>query len=418
MNKTNNLRAYLRDLYEGIVSKKPDASRNPQNFRSEIEAIRTGGEFYEVMDESELPNDAPDGSLALVEGEPIPEAYTVSSIDELPSNAVDGSMAIVESDNTCYIRENGEWVSIGGTGGGNTAPIEGTAIPVGVPVEKIYFNTNLSVEETYAYLSQLTYVQTPLLEYPINIIAANEKNGDYRAILAFKYDDGSYDLEFITSVANSLSVVLFNENGIATAFLDYEQGAKADIYSVYTYFFNPLSDFNGIPVGAENEKIKNVLSITPFVGTIASNEPTAYTVSSVDELPSNAVDGSMAIVESDSIEGTWFLNRKLSQPQSSDMYFEFETFDITTGEKLSMEKMHYDEFGDGWEFYYCNEDSCNYVYYEDSEEFYWEGVLWRYIRINTQIPDEIDAWIRANGRKLSSLYTHENGEWIYKCEVV
>ena len=96
MNKTNNLRAYLRDLYEGIVSKKPDASRNPQNFRSEIEAIRTGGEFYEVMDASELPLDAPDGSLALVEGEPIPQSYIVSSVDELPSDAVDGSLAIVQ----------------------------------------------------------------------------------------------------------------------------------------------------------------------------------------------------------------------------------------------------------------------------------------------------------------------------------
>lgn len=105
MNKTNNLRAYLRDLYEGIVSKKPDASRNPQNFRSEIEAIRTGGELYEVMDASELPEDAPNGSLALVEGEPIPEAYTVSSVDELPSNAVDGSMAIVPSDSIV-----GTWV--------------------------------------------------------------------------------------------------------------------------------------------------------------------------------------------------------------------------------------------------------------------------------------------------------------------
>lgn len=107
MNKTNNLRAYLRDLYEGIVSKKPDASRNPQNFRSEIEAIRTGGEFYEVMDASELPLDAPDGSLALVEVEvvdDVPRAYTVSSVDELPSDAVDGSMAIVESDS--------EWVGV------------------------------------------------------------------------------------------------------------------------------------------------------------------------------------------------------------------------------------------------------------------------------------------------------------------
>ena len=42
-DKTNNLKAYLTDLYEGIVSKKPDASRNPQDFRSEIESIETGG---------------------------------------------------------------------------------------------------------------------------------------------------------------------------------------------------------------------------------------------------------------------------------------------------------------------------------------------------------------------------------------
>lgn len=57
-----------------------------------------GGELYEVMDASELPEDAPNGSLALVEGEPIPEAYTVSSVNELPSDAVDGSMAIVGTD--------------------------------------------------------------------------------------------------------------------------------------------------------------------------------------------------------------------------------------------------------------------------------------------------------------------------------
>ena len=122
MNKTNNLRAYLRDLYEGIVSKKPDASRNPQNFRSEIESIRTGGEFYEVMDASELPLDAPDGSLAIVEVE-------------------------------------------GGTGGGGS--VEGTAIPVGVAPQRVYFNLNNTIEQTNAYLSQLTYVQTDLFEYPI-----------------------------------------------------------------------------------------------------------------------------------------------------------------------------------------------------------------------------------------------------------
>ncbi len=41
MSKQNNLKDYLTDLYAGIVAKKPGASRNPQNFRSEIEAIET-----------------------------------------------------------------------------------------------------------------------------------------------------------------------------------------------------------------------------------------------------------------------------------------------------------------------------------------------------------------------------------------
>ena len=39
MSKENNLKDYLTDLYAGIATKKPDASRNPQNFRAEIESI-------------------------------------------------------------------------------------------------------------------------------------------------------------------------------------------------------------------------------------------------------------------------------------------------------------------------------------------------------------------------------------------
>ena len=42
MSKQNNLKDYLTDLYAGIVTKKPDASRNPQNFRAEIESIQVG----------------------------------------------------------------------------------------------------------------------------------------------------------------------------------------------------------------------------------------------------------------------------------------------------------------------------------------------------------------------------------------
>ena len=43
MSKSDNLRDYLADLYEGIAEKKPGASKNPQDFRDEIKAIDTGG---------------------------------------------------------------------------------------------------------------------------------------------------------------------------------------------------------------------------------------------------------------------------------------------------------------------------------------------------------------------------------------
>lgn len=54
-------------------------------------------------------------------------AHTVQSVDELPSDAIDGSMALVESSGSysLYIRKNGEWVyggeanMSGGTGGEN-----------------------------------------------------------------------------------------------------------------------------------------------------------------------------------------------------------------------------------------------------------------------------------------------------------
>lgn len=47
MAKTNNLNDYLADLYLGIRSKNQKASKNPQNFRREIEAISTADSIPE-----------------------------------------------------------------------------------------------------------------------------------------------------------------------------------------------------------------------------------------------------------------------------------------------------------------------------------------------------------------------------------
>ena len=43
MSKENNLKDFLADLYVGISSRKPGASKNPQDFRKEIESIPAGG---------------------------------------------------------------------------------------------------------------------------------------------------------------------------------------------------------------------------------------------------------------------------------------------------------------------------------------------------------------------------------------
>ena len=85
------------------------------------------------------------------------------------------------------------------TGGGT---VEGTAIPVGEKVEKIYFNTALPIEETNKYLSQLTYVQTPLGKFPINMIALWTQNGYQLGLFAFTIE-GEY----------AISIAQINPNG-------------------------------------------------------------------------------------------------------------------------------------------------------------------------------------------------------------
>ena len=73
VDKTNNLPAFLKDLYQGIVKKKPDASKNPQNFRGEIEAIETGI--------------TPTGSLTITENGTYPvteKAEVIVAVPEVP----------------------------------------------------------------------------------------------------------------------------------------------------------------------------------------------------------------------------------------------------------------------------------------------------------------------------------------------
>jgi hypothetical protein len=164
--------------------------------------------------------------------------------------------------------------------GGGTAPVEGTAIPVGVPVEKIYFNTALSVEETNAYLSQLTYVQTELFDYPIYVVwACGDEQGTLTGLIVLA------DITTNHFIIREITIAdLTYYSRLYDTQIDDDGSHRPEVNNGYSYLIlgdklwalpcncilggvgdkTPLTDLDGLPIGAENEKIKNVLSITPF----------------------------------------------------------------------------------------------------------------------------------------------------------
>lgn len=149
---------------------------------------------------------------------------------------------------------------------------EGTAIPAGQPVKRIYFNIENTKEETNAILSQLTFVQTPLMDYPLYAVYANTEDGDLGSFVYITDEgEGMYHIGVVYRISTSIANAFYsseNYSGNYNGWLpanDSETGFPV-IVGVLPVFHagQTLTDFNGIPVGAENEKIKNVLSITPF----------------------------------------------------------------------------------------------------------------------------------------------------------
>lgn len=171
-----------------------------------------------------------------------------------------------------------EFFGGGGTGDGGGGKREGTAIPYGQPVERIYFNTNNTQEETRAILSQLTFVQTPLMENPIYAVYANTEDGNLGSFLFVSKSEGDPDHYEISEVKNieKVDVLGYFWSGSSTIDNGWELQVALSGGSAYARISTllegvgvcnwgtTLTDFGGLPIGTENEKIKNVLSITPF----------------------------------------------------------------------------------------------------------------------------------------------------------
>lgn len=157
--------------------------------------------------------------------------------------------------------------------GGGGGKREGTAIPAGEEVNLIFFNLANTTEQTNALLSQLTFVETPLLTYPIYAVYANTEDGNKGDfIIVVKVEEDRYNITKITNIAQSVDYPIYDTEVADDRYNGWTvvHGGSEATYGfigaspIITKDGQSLTDFNGIPVGAENEKIKNVLSITPF----------------------------------------------------------------------------------------------------------------------------------------------------------
>ena len=150
--------------------------------------------------------------------------------------------------------------------------------------------------------------------------------------------------------------------------------------------------------------------------------PSVYTLSSASELPTNVVDGTVAIVKTPVTR--WLLNDELILPNvDSPLTFRFsvrndDNFVISCKEILTSSPT-----GNVTTLSYCTENYSKSVYTVTDSGKTWHAECYK--ELSVYYADETALnWLNANAMIIDSgttninvIYIHENGEWVYKCEL-
>lgn len=181
-----------------------------------------------------------------------------------------------------------------------------------------------------------------------------------------------------------------------------------------------MSDIN-IPVEAGKSILletagklcdKNIV-VTALGGT--ETAPTAFTVASVDELPANAPDGSMAIVDDgDDTLGAWKLNNELDFSTLPEMDNEYELDFSSNGIDFISFDLYPNDIGDKNGSLYFYSASGSTAAYETFGGTYALSSAYQFFHINDYPKNDVMTWIRANAEKAKLVYTRIDGEWVRK----
>lgn len=135
---------------------------------------------------------------------------------------------------------NGKWQSV--------------TVPNNNHIENVYFNTKLDDSEIISILSQVTYIQTPFLDYPLYPILCTESGSP--VVIAVKLSNTEYEIDIITDIVNETYERIYSSYLI--------NGVKGFYKNNYKINAVAINNYNGLEVGVENDKLSLLVSTIPF----------------------------------------------------------------------------------------------------------------------------------------------------------
>lgn len=168
----------------------------------------------------------------------------------------------------------------------------------------------------------------------------------------------------------------------------------------------------------------DIIEFAKFKKMFGGGGASAYTAKSRYELPPDATDGSVAILESERANGTWIFHET---PEYDFSYHNgmtgFGVYRVrdNNGDELLLVNLTLHETDGGLEIYGFRDGKTRVDIYNPTN-LLWSKCPTREVEILAGCEGEIAFLnaLKATATRISggnALYIYENGKWVYKCEI-